>query len=731
MLLWYEIDQVLGRGGFGITYLAHHKNLQRPVAIKEYLPGDLAERDTDSTVRSFPGEKAEYFERFLKAFQKEGQTLNRIKHPNIVRVQDLFEANGTAYMVMEYEKGEDLATLLRRRKTISEPELFGILLPLLDGLEKVHDAGIIHRDIKPANIFLRKDGDPVLLDFGSARMALGTETRTLTAMVSQGFSPFEQYHGEKQGPWTDIYALGALTYQCISAERPVDALIRGKALLEGAPDPLCPALKAGEGRYTRELLAAVDCALNFRVPDRPHTVSAWRSMLLGEATAGTSSLDGQGKPMVTAESAPTELAEVEPEGPAFGKAPRERMPAATLAGRRWIRTAALLAAAAVVVSVGLYQGASRWLTPTGETALSAKMSKENRASVTPSPVPVTGVVPDHRTYALAVKTEPPEAKVRFLDLEAAYSTGMQLKPGRYHFEVTATGYETKDQWVVVDDQDQEVAVSLYALRYALTVKTDPPEARVQLLNVEAAYRPGMQLKPGRYHFEVTAPGYESKHQWVAVEDRDLEVAVSLDALRYAFTVKTDPPEARVRLLNIEAAYSPEMQLRPGRYHYEVTAPGYETKRQWVAVEDRGREVAVSLKDMSDLRTVKTMPPRAKLVVGSEELLRKIDIRNPQFRSLGRLTQAQVMVRNATEANYTLEYKFDWEDGQGFNVDSINTWHRFTLTPLETKTFTSTGKAPDATNIVFTVRLPNDIFNGSRQKKYERDVSADDGLIGKE
>lgn len=108
-------------------------------------------------------------------------------------------------------------------------------------------------------------------------------------------------------------------------------------------------------------------------------------------------------------------------------------------------------------------------------------------------------------------------------------------------------------------------------------------------------------------------------------------------------------------------------------------------------------------------TVDDSHPRAKLVVGSEVLLGKIGVGKPQFRVLGKLSQAQVMVQNLTETRYTLEYKFDWENGQGFNVDSINAWHRFTLTPRETKTFNSTGKSPDATNIVFTVRLPDDVF----------------------
>jgi len=141
--------------------------------------------------------------------------------------------------------------------------------------------------------------------------------------------------------------------------------------------------------------------------------------------------------------------------------------------------------------------------------------------------------------------------------------------------------------------------------------------------------------------------------------------------------------------------------------------------------------ASAVRPPETVSTIDNAHPRAKLVIGSDELLRKVGIGNPQLRSLGQLTQAQVMVQNLTETRYTLEYKFDWEDDQGFNVASVNTWHRFTLTPRETKTFASTGKVPDAKNIVFTVRLPDDVFIESQKKKSDRDVNADDDFIGEE
>lgn len=168
-LHWYTLDRVLGQGGFGITYLAQDTNLARHVAVKEYLPLDLAVRDPDHSVHPNSTEHEELYRWGLERFVPEGRTLARFDHANVVRVMAVFEANNTAYLVMRYEEGTTLGDALRGRKTLDEDRLLGILLPLLDGLELVHVENFIHRDIKPANIFLRADGSPVLIDFGSAR----------------------------------------------------------------------------------------------------------------------------------------------------------------------------------------------------------------------------------------------------------------------------------------------------------------------------------------------------------------------------------------------------------------------------------------------------------------------------------------------------------------------------------------------------------------------------------
>jgi len=283
---WYTIERVLGQGGFGITYLARDTNLAQLVALKEYLPAEVAARRQDATVQSRSDGQRERYRWGLERFIQEARTLARFDHPNIVRVHSVFEFNGTAYMVMRFEEGENFGAQLERRGTLPEKDVLRVLLPILDGLELVHNAGFIHRDIKPDNIHIRADGSPVLLDFGSARHALG-KARTLTILVAPGYAPFEQYNSnsENQGPWTDIYGLGATCYRAIAGTPPLDAIARSKGILGSTREVLVPARTVGSGRYSGRLLAAVDHALEFDEKSRPQTVSEWRRELVGEGRA--------------------------------------------------------------------------------------------------------------------------------------------------------------------------------------------------------------------------------------------------------------------------------------------------------------------------------------------------------------------------------------------------------------------------------------------------------------
>jgi len=283
-LHWYEVQSVLGRGAFGVTYLALDKNLDQLVAIKEYFPNDFSARESGYTVHPTTGKSKEMYEWGLDRFIREARILAKFKHANIVRVLSVFEHNNTAYMVMEYEQGEELSRLFKRKEEFTEQEMLDIFLPVLDGLKLVHDAGFIHRDIKPANIYIREDGSPVLIDFGAARQVSGVPTRALTSLVTFGYAPFEQYNEseEKQGPWTDIYALGASLFSGLTGKLPIDALARGASMLSTGIDPYEPLSVMLEGKYSAAFLKAIDHALLFDANDRPQDVMVWAGMLAGK-----------------------------------------------------------------------------------------------------------------------------------------------------------------------------------------------------------------------------------------------------------------------------------------------------------------------------------------------------------------------------------------------------------------------------------------------------------------
>lgn len=275
-LHWYIIERVLGQGGFGITYLVRDENLDQAVAIKEYLPSEIAVRSPDGAIQPRSGADAEQYRLGLEKFLTEARTLARFNHPNIIQVFSVFEANHTAYMVMRYEDGESLRTILKQRKHLAEDELLGVVVPICDGLTKVHAAGFIHRDIQPSNIYIRDDATPVLLDFGAARRTMGNP-RTLTILVAPGYAPIEQYYssGAEQGPWTDIYGLGATLYRAVAGTAPIDAIERSRGMLGNSRDMLVPAGVVGNGRYSDQFLRAIDHALKFNDKERPRSVNEW------------------------------------------------------------------------------------------------------------------------------------------------------------------------------------------------------------------------------------------------------------------------------------------------------------------------------------------------------------------------------------------------------------------------------------------------------------------------
>lgn len=263
----YRIERLLGEGGFGLTYLAVDTHLSKQVAIKEYLPSDWALRSADDNVVARSESVSADYREGLQAFIHESRTLARFDDRNIVRVHRYIEANGTAYLVMEYCAGGTLEDLLERQGRLDEEQVQRTLGPIMNGLQLVHEADVLHRDIKPHNIMFRDPDTPVLIDFGAARQITMSKSRSVGAIVSPPYAPLEQYSRRGNvGPWTDIYALAAVAYRCLTGHGLPDAPDRVE---QDDYQPLVGRL--GDSPFLR----AIDRGLALKSVDRPRTLGEW------------------------------------------------------------------------------------------------------------------------------------------------------------------------------------------------------------------------------------------------------------------------------------------------------------------------------------------------------------------------------------------------------------------------------------------------------------------------
>ena len=310
----YEVLSVLGQGGFGITYRARDVQLDREVAIKEYLPTALAVRQNGITVMPRSTKVAEDFTWGRDRFVAEGRVMATLhRAPGIVRVFDFLEINGTAYIVMEMLHGDTLEGHIKKHGPLDAPAIDRILWPLLDGLEQVHNAGFLHRDIKPANILLDAAGNPTLIDFGASRAAMVGRTVAMTAIFTPGYAAAEQMTSAKQGPWTDIYGLSATLYHAITGKAPPNAFDR---LLDDAYEPLARIAPPG---FAPGLIAGIDAGLAVRASDRPQSIAGLRTVLSMASPA-----DGAA---TIASRTPT----IQPVRPTVSPAPATPPPAADIA----------------------------------------------------------------------------------------------------------------------------------------------------------------------------------------------------------------------------------------------------------------------------------------------------------------------------------------------------------------------------------------------------------------
>ncbi|MBL4621134.1 MAG: protein kinase [Immundisolibacteraceae bacterium] len=269
----YELISELGAGSFGITYRARDLDRGIDVAIKEYLPKEIAVRTSGRKVELRSPEHERFYQWGMDRFVTEAQILAQFRHSNIVKVLNYFHDNGTAYFVMEYQAGRDLDRIIKTKDHIMvEDQIRAWLVPVLSGLNTIHQKNYLHRDIKPGNIFLTRSGTPVLLDFGAACFAMGDEVRKTSDVLTPAYASIEQYgHQAALGPWSDLYALGATVYRCFVKKAPISAYNRSDAFSRGAKDPLLPASKVGEDFASPEFLRVIDWMMTVVAAERPQS----------------------------------------------------------------------------------------------------------------------------------------------------------------------------------------------------------------------------------------------------------------------------------------------------------------------------------------------------------------------------------------------------------------------------------------------------------------------------
>lgn len=614
----YKIRRVLSTGRYGIKYVAVDTRDGKQVAIKEYLPEGVGVRAEGGGVVPRSSAVKSTFETGLARFIDRARVHERLDHPALVAAHRWFEAHGTAFVVMDYVQGATLAATLADGGQFSETELLALANPVLDAVAKVHQVGFLHQDIRPGTIIRRKDNSPLLLELGGGRRHLGGARAAFTAAQSEaeviaptpGYSALEQYSSRSRtGPWTDIYALGAVLYHCVAGRPPPDAPSRV------INDEYVPIAQAARGQYGEHTLVAIESALSISATERPSSIAAWRAKFAGRGGANRARRRYAPRVAVRGGAPP-------PAAAGGSQRPGRRV-------LRWV--------APVVVAIALIAGL---------TWLDVGVLPDDQGVGAPVAAPATGWA------TLAVATTPPGADVlldgakvgetplRLADLaagevkltlrhplhETIEMPAARLIPGRVtnisRKLVRSTGdleviTDPPGAWVEVDGERQEaltptvltgiptgsVAVVVGAEGYTprqvsaevvrreqravrvamessvvygtLTVEVAPADASIALLDVAASYRPGVRLPEGSYQVRVSRAGYLPQTRAVAVSgDARASFALTLDP--QPFTVAVTPAAAEVRFMDGAGAYSPGVRLPPGDYRVRALLVGHRT-----------------------------------------------------------------------------------------------------------------------------------------------------------
>ncbi len=478
----YEIRDVLGQGGFGITYKAWDSVLACFVAIKEYFPKHLALRATDSiSIRPITQGDAESYQRGLQSFVQEARVLAQFQHPGVVPVKRMVQANSTAYMVMGFVEGKSLSEIIKLSpERLSPNNVVKWTTQLLSALEKIHSAGLLHRDIKPSNIYIDEHGNAMLLDFGAARRVVAEASHSITGVVSAGYSPVEQYAEtvKNQGPWTDIYSLSATLYRCVRGEKPKEATERRDAMDDDEDDPVIALDPAHFPSYPEGFIRAINLGMAVLRKKRPQSVAQFR-VVMTHASASSE----------TRPEAEQEIALKQGKDASSIALGKHRETSEPKPGRRLLNgllsTVAFVAILAFVVRSDFFD--SKWegvddsVTPRFDVALEITPSSKV------STVLIDGAnVSDWRELSLAA--------------------------GRHSVIINAkSGYKSIEASFVVDAQNTQFGWILSSSLVPFTLNVNPSNARIILpdLPADVTYYEGLELTPTKHRVRIVAQGYQT------------------------------------------------------------------------------------------------------------------------------------------------------------------------------------------------------------------------------
>ena len=446
----FEIEQVIGGGGFGIVYRARDHQLERTIAIKEFMPASLAARNSDLTLVLRSEHFSKTFHAGLNSFIQEARLLARFNHPNLLHVLRFWVQNDTAYMCTAFYSGTTLSQLHQQRpQIIDEAWIRRLLPPLFGAINAIHQEGYLHRDISLDNIQIQDNGVPVLLDFGSARKAIGNLSDETETMLKPGFAPIEQYSDDnesEQGTWTDIYALGAVLHTLIVGTPPTVSVVRS---IEDSYQPLTERRPAG---YSLPLLNAIDQALALHPENRPQTVDAFAAL------------------MELPVSDINEIHEVKVSGPGTMLVPVEpeaQAPAPVNGLQRFMLPGLVAAGVLVGIGVGVLMGSSGGddapvaaqapaETPAQQTASNAATANSAAAAPEAAAPPAAAPPPPEPIAQVYIKLEPGDkvavnGKAEALVPSPNGFATLQLPPGNYQFDVTNRG-ETRSQSITIEQE---------------------------------------------------------------------------------------------------------------------------------------------------------------------------------------------------------------------------------------------------------------------------------------